>query len=76
MKYSESIGIHPIGLMSIPNIESDRKVVFSEMQNLNEDLKAEFENYPGELSMGMSNDYEIALDFGATIVRIGSKIFL
>jgi uncharacterized pyridoxal phosphate-containing UPF0001 family protein len=24
----------------------------------------------------MSNDYEIALDFGATIVRIGSKIFL
>jgi uncharacterized pyridoxal phosphate-containing UPF0001 family protein len=25
--------------------------------------------------MGMSDDYEIALDYGATIVRIGSKIF-
>ena len=76
IKYSESIGIQPIGLMSIPNIESDRKVVFSEMQKINDELKVEFKNYPGELSMGMSNDYEIALDFGATIVRIGSKIFL
>jgi len=25
--------------------------------------------------MGMSNDYEIALDYGATIVRIGTKLF-
>ncbi|MGB1005113.1 MAG: YggS family pyridoxal phosphate-dependent enzyme, partial [Candidatus Actinomarina sp.] len=28
-----------------------------------------------ELSMGMSNDYEVALDYGATIVRIGTKLF-
>ncbi|HCF37673.1 MAG TPA: YggS family pyridoxal phosphate-dependent enzyme, partial [Thermosipho africanus] len=28
-----------------------------------------------ELSMGMSNDYLIALEEGATILRIGSKIF-
>jgi len=26
--------------------------------------------------MGMSEDYEIALDYGATIVRVGSKIFI
>jgi hypothetical protein len=45
------------------------------MQKLNDELKTEFKNYPGELSMGMSDDYEIALDYGATIVRIGSKIF-
>jgi len=25
--------------------------------------------------MGMSNDYEVALDYGATIVRIGTKLF-
>ena len=31
--------------------------------------------YKGELSMGMSNDYEVALDYGATIVRIGTKLF-
>jgi uncharacterized pyridoxal phosphate-containing UPF0001 family protein len=28
-----------------------------------------------ELSMGMSSDYEIAIEQGATIVRIGSAIF-
>ena len=62
--------------MCIPNIGSDRKVVFSDMQQLNDELKNEFNNYSGELSMGMSDDYEIALDYGATIVRIGSKIFI
>ena len=28
-----------------------------------------------ELSMGMSNDYKVALDEGATMVRVGTKIF-
>ena len=28
-----------------------------------------------ELSMGMSNDYECAINYGATFVRVGSKIF-
>ena len=28
-----------------------------------------------KLSMGMSNDYKIALKFGSNIIRIGSKIF-
>ena len=28
-----------------------------------------------ELSMGMSNDYKIALEYGATMVRIGSSLF-
>ena len=39
-------------------------------------IKIQYKNYPGELSMGMSDDYEIALDYGATIIRVGSKIFL
>ena len=46
------------------------------MQKLNDNLKNKYKNYSGELSMGMSDDYEIALDYGATIVRIGSKIFI
>lgn len=74
--YMESKGIEASGLMCIPNIESERKIVFSEMQKLNDDLKNKYKNYSGELSMGMSDDYEIALDYGATIVRIGSKIFI
>jgi uncharacterized pyridoxal phosphate-containing UPF0001 family protein len=29
----------------------------------------------GELSMGMSNDYEVAVEEGATLVRIGTGLF-
>ena len=65
----------PIGLMCIPNIQSDSNIVFSQMQNINTELKKIYSEYKGELSMGMSDDYEIALDYGATIVRVGSKIF-
>ncbi len=67
-------GITPNGIMTIPNIDSEPKIVFSNMQKINNELKIKF-GYEGELSMGMSNDYEIALDYGATIVRIGTKLF-
>ena len=67
-------GIAPNGIMTIPNIDSEPKIVFSNMQKINDELKIKF-GYKGELSMGMSNDYEIALDYGATIVRIGTKLF-
>ena len=66
--------ITPAGLMTIPDINSDPKIVFSEMQQINEKLMMDY-GYKGELSMGMSNDYEVALDYGATIVRIGTKLF-
>ena len=75
MYYAKEINIMPAGLMCIPNITSDRRVAFSKMQNINEELKNNFQDYQGQLSMGMSDDYEIALDYGATIVRVGSKIF-
>jgi len=64
----------PVGLMTIPDINSEPKTVFSKMQQLNEKLINDY-GYKGELSMGMSNDYEVALDYGATIVRIGTKLF-
>ncbi len=67
--------IQPVGLMTIPNINSDPKLVFSQLSQLNTILKKDNANYPGELSMGMSKDYEIALEYGATIVRIGTKLF-
>ena len=66
--------ISPVGLMTIPDINSEPKTVFSKMQQLNEKLINDY-GYKGELSMGMSNDYEVALDYGATIVRIGTKLF-
>jgi PLP dependent protein len=50
---------------------------FSALRQLRDDLQA---NCPpdislGELSMGMSGDYEVAIEEGATIVRIGSALF-
>ena len=74
-EYSKDTINLPIGLMCIPNIQSDPNIVFSKMQNINTELKNIYSEYKGELSMGMSEDYEIALDYGATIVRVGSKIF-
>ena len=74
-EYSKDIINLPIGLMCIPNIQSEPKIVFSKMQKINTQLKNIYSEYKGELSMGMSEDYEIALDYGATIVRVGSKIF-
>ena len=58
------------GLMCIPPNTSDPGVYFREMldlrNNINKNLK---------LSMGMSGDYKIALNFQTDIVRIGSLIF-
>jgi len=71
----EDFNYFPVGIMCIPSLENDPKNAFSYMQKINEKLKSNYKNYFGELSMGMSDDYEIALDYGATIVRIGSKIF-
>ena len=74
-EYSKNSIDLPIGLMCIPNTQSDPRVVFSKMQSINAELKKKYSEYVGELSMGMSGDYEIALDYGATIIRVGSKIF-
>jgi hypothetical protein len=71
----ENLNYFPVGIMCIPSIENDSKLAFSRMQNINEKLKKNYKDYMGELSMGMSDDYQIALDYGATLIRIGSKIF-
>ena len=74
-EYCLENSILPVGLMTIPNINSDPRKVFSKISKLNETLKKDYPKYKGELSMGMSDDYLIALDYGATIVRIGTKLF-
>ena len=61
--------------MTIPNINSDPKIIYKSMYEINETLKIKDRNYQGKLSMGMSEDFQIALDYGATIVRIGSLLF-
>ncbi|WP_027089238.1 YggS family pyridoxal phosphate-dependent enzyme [Thomasclavelia saccharogumia] len=64
-------------MMMAPNIEPEKtRVYFERMQNLLMKLKNKYKNYSlTELSMGMSNDYQIALEYGATMIRIGSALF-
>ena len=47
---------------------------YKNLKSLSLEVESELLSRP-ELSMGMSNDYKVAIDEGATIVRVGSKIF-
>ena len=65
------------GLMIMPPYFEDPEMSrpwFSEMRETRDRVAGEF---PGirELSMGMSNDFEVAIEEGATIIRVGSAIF-
>ena len=53
----------------MPNKKQDYK----NMKQLFDQFKDEYNLT--ELSMGMSSDYKIALEFGATMVRVGSAVF-
>lgn len=67
------------GLMTMAPLtdsESELRLVFSELRRLRDLIQAESLSHAPcqELSMGMSNDYEIAVEEGATFVRIGSAL--
>jgi len=68
-KCTEDLKLNVIGLMCIPPNDNKSSTYFSKIQELVKkfDLK--------ESSMGMSNDYMEAINYRATYLRIGSKIF-
>lgn len=69
---SDLENIELTGLMNVAPYTDDEQLLrklFSEMYKLKEEYNLK------ELSMGMSNDYKIALDCGATIVRLGRILF-
>ncbi len=49
--------------------------VFAGLFSLREELKSDFDMSLPELSMGMTDDYQIAIEEGATMIRIGRAIF-
>jgi len=69
-----------IGLMTLPPFfdETERvRPYFRRLRELRDELRASgaFGDRRGELSMGMTHDFEIAIEEGATIVRVGTAIF-
>jgi pyridoxal phosphate enzyme (YggS family) len=63
------LNLNILGLMCLPPVNQDPKKYFSKLKDLNA------LNGFKDLSMGMSNDYEEAIQCGSTYVRIGSAIF-
>ena len=68
------------GLMIMPPFFEDPEQVrpfFKRLRELRDEIQAggHFGDRPGELSMGMSHDFEVAIEEGATIVRVGTAIF-
>ena len=71
IEFASDKGINVEGLMTI-GVDQDidaTKNVFAELGKLSEKMGLK------EISMGMSNDFEIAIDYGATILRVGRSIF-
>ena len=60
------------GLMCIPPISAQPRLYFQQLEQLEKQLQPAS---GGCLSMGMSNDFEIAINEGATHVRVGTAIF-
>jgi pyridoxal phosphate enzyme (YggS family) len=77
-EYSECSNIKLVGLMTMAPFgvpENELRSVFGSLRKLRDDLQKEFSLELPELSMGMSGDFEIAIEEGATMVRIGTSIF-
>ena len=70
--------VEVLGLMTIPPLgpaADDARPWFVALRNLRDELAAEFGVPLTGLSMGMSGDFEVAIEEGATHVRVGSAIF-
>jgi len=67
-----------LGLMTIPPIaeeaEASRKY-FIQLRELRDRLQIEFHVDLAQLSMGMTQDFAVAVEEGATLVRVGTAIF-
>jgi len=66
---SSEIGLDITGLMCIPPIDEEAAMHFALLRTLADKLSL------SKLSMGMSSDYEEAIAFGATHIRVGSALF-
>ena len=76
---SADCGIVCAGFMTMAPFTDDKSVVrssFRKLREISDEVKKRFPQLPlNELSMGMSGDFEIAVEEGSTLVRVGTSIF-
>jgi pyridoxal phosphate enzyme (YggS family) len=65
----KDLKLNILGLMCVPPVNVSPELYFKKLKKLNED------SYLKDLSMGMSDDFEIAIKLGSTYVRVGTSIF-
>jgi pyridoxal phosphate enzyme (YggS family) len=65
----KDLKLNILGLMCIPPVNVSPEPYFLQLKKLNED------SYLKDLSMGMSDDFKIAIKLGSTYVRVGTAIF-
>jgi PLP dependent protein len=74
---SQIDGLRLCGLMTIPPLagEETTRRYFRALRELRERLSGSVSEQIRELSMGMTDDFEIAIEEGATIIRVGRAVF-
>jgi len=75
LKQFENINI--VGLMAMATFTKDQNLIdqeFREMESLFKKMKTIYPNFK-ILSIGMSDDYQLAINNGSNMIRVGSKIF-
>ncbi len=79
IKYAISVGLNITGFMTMAPFTDDKKIIrkaFVQLRDTSNKIRDAFPNLQlPELSMGMSNDYEIAIEEGSTLIRVGTAIF-
>ena len=74
---SSLVNVRLCGLMTIGKFTDDKNIIrgnFKDLKKIYDELKTSFPDFK-YLSMGMTSDYDIAIEEGANLLRIGSAIF-
>ena len=69
VKQCRNLGLNIVGLMCIPPVDDEPAPHFAFLKKLAQEAGVK------ELSMGMSDDYDLAVQQGATFVRVGTALF-
>jgi hypothetical protein len=77
IRMAASLGLEVVGLMTIPPVgdrPEDSRPWFRQLRELRDRIR---QDHPAitQLSMGMTDDFEVAVEEGATVLRIGRAIF-
>ena len=75
---AELAGVRLLGLMTVGRLTGsaeEARPTFARLRELSERLRALVPSLGPGLSMGMTNDYPVAVEEGATVVRVGRALF-